>query len=98
MIKAAEAVKEGSGLAQALSRSPIMPPLVIGMMTVGEESGHLDQSLAKIADGFERESDDAMKIMMSLLEPILILTLGVVVGFIVIAMLLPIFEINFMIR
>ena len=51
-----------------------------------------------MAEGYDRESDEAVKIMMSLLEPILILTLGVVVGFIVISMLLPIFEINFMMK
>ena len=66
------------------------------MIAVGEEGGHVDKSLFKIAESYERESDAAIKVMMSLLEPILILTLGLVVGFIVISMLLPIFEINFL--
>ena len=68
------------------------------MIAIGEEAGHLERSLFKVAQGYDRESDEAIKIMMSLLEPILILTLGIVVGFIVISMLLPIFEINFMMK
>ncbi len=52
----------------------------------------------KVALSYERESDEAIKIMMSLIEPLLILTLGIIVGFIVISMLLPIFEMNFLVR
>ena len=68
------------------------------MIAVGEEGGKVEKSLAKVAEGYDRESDAAIKVMMSLLEPILILALGLVVGFIVISMLLPIFEINFLAR
>ena len=96
--KAYDAVREGSSLANGFHDSTIMPPAVVNMIAIGEEAGHLERSLFKVAQGYDRESDEAVKIMMSLLEPILILTLGVVVGFIVISMLLPIFEINFMIR
>lgn len=92
------AVREGSSLANGYKKSVIVPATVVNMIAIGEESGHLERSLFKIAEGYERESDEAIKIMMSLLEPALILTLGVVVGFIVIAMLLPIFEINFMVK
>ncbi|MFA5146431.1 MAG: type II secretion system F family protein [Candidatus Omnitrophota bacterium] len=91
-------VREGSSLARGLSGSAVIPPVVINMVAVGEEGGHLERSLLKVAETYERESDEAIKIMMSLLEPFLILTLGVVVGFIVISMLLPIFEINFLMR
>ncbi|MFA4982298.1 MAG: type II secretion system F family protein [Candidatus Omnitrophota bacterium] len=90
------AVREGSSLANGLHRSQTIPPAVINMISIGEEGGHLEKSLFKVAQGYERESDEAIKIMMSLLEPLIILTLGLVVGFIVIAMLLPIFEINFL--
>ena len=63
-----------------------------------EEGGHVERALFKVAATFERETDSAIKIMLSLLEPVLILVLGVIVGFIVISMLLPIFEINFLAR
>ncbi|MDD5135757.1 MAG: type II secretion system F family protein [Candidatus Omnitrophica bacterium] len=96
--KAYDAVREGSSLARGFSGSVVIPPTVMNMIAIGEEAGHLEKSLFKIAQTYDRESDEAIKIMMSLLEPILILTMGVVVGFIVIAMLLPIFEINFMMR
>ena len=96
--KAASAVKEGSNVAGGFAKSKIMPVLVINMMAVGEEGGQLEKALFKVAQGYERESDSAIKIMMSLLEPAMILILGAIVGFIVIAMLLPIFEINFLAR
>jgi len=96
--KASAAVKEGSGLAAGLSGSVSIPPAVMSMIAIGEEGGHVEKSLLKVALGYERESDEAIKIMMSLIEPLLILTLGVIVGFIVISMLLPIFEMNFLVR
>lgn len=96
--KAYSAVREGASLAHGLGASSIIPPAAINMIAVGEESGHVEKSLLKVALGYERESDESIKIMMSLLEPILILTMGAVVGFIVISMLLPIFEMNFLVR
>ncbi|MCK4462840.1 MAG: type II secretion system F family protein [Candidatus Omnitrophica bacterium] len=96
--KASTHVRGGANLAHGLSKGPIIPPLVINMIAVGEESGQVEKSLFKIAQSYERETDAAIKTMMSLLEPILILVLGVIVGFIVISMLLPIFEINFLAR
>lgn len=96
--KARAAVREGSSLASGLHASAVIPPAAVNMIAIGEEGGHLERSLEKVAQGYERESDEAIKIMMSLMEPILILVLGVIVGFIVISMLLPIFEISFMVR
>ncbi|MDO8524984.1 MAG: type II secretion system F family protein [Candidatus Omnitrophota bacterium] len=96
--EAYNAVRGGSSLAAGLIDGSVMPPAVINMIAIGEEAGHLERSLSKVAERYDRESDEAIKVMMALLEPILILTLGVVVGFIVISMLLPIFEINFMMR
>lgn len=96
--RAADYVRDGSNLAGAFSKSASIPPLVVNMIAVGEEGGKVERSLAKVAEGYDRESDAAIKVMMSLLEPALILALGVVVGFIVISMLLPIFEINFLAR
>ncbi len=96
--KAFTAVREGASLAKGFDGSRIFPLSVINMIRIGEESGHLERSLLKIAEASERESDEMIKIVMSLLEPVLILVLGVIVGFIVIAMLLPIFEINFLMK
>ncbi len=92
------AVREGSPLAGGLTDGSVIPSAVINIIAIGEEAGHLERSLFKVAERYDRESDEAIKVMMALLEPVLILTLGVVVGFIVISMLLPIFEINFMMR
>lgn len=98
IAKASLKVREGTSLADALHESPLMPPLLVNMIGVGEESGKIDSTLLKLADSYEREADAATKVVMSLLEPVLILALGLVVGFIVISMLLPIFEINFLVR
>ena len=68
------------------------------LIIVGEESGKLDDSLNEIANIYERDTDEAIKIFSTLLEPVMILVMGLVVGFIVIAMLLPIFDINVMAR
>lgn len=98
MAKAYDAVKEGSGLARGLKASAVIPDDLVSMVSLGEESGSLDKSLLKIAESYEREMDQSVKIMMSLMEPVMILVLGSIVGFIVIAMLLPIFEVNFLVR
>ncbi len=98
MEKAYEAVREGSSLANGFYGSRVIPPAMLNMIAIGEESGRLERSLHKVAQTYDRESDEQIKIMMSLLEPVLILVLGALVGFIVIAMLLPIFEINFMMK
>ncbi len=91
-------VKEGKSLSEAFSKSQLMPEFLVSMVAVGEESGQVENSLFKVAESYERDTDSAIKTMMSLLEPVLILVLGLVVGFIVISMLLPIFEINFLAR
>ena len=98
IAKAYTAVREGSSLAKGFYNSKVMPMAMVNMIAIGEEGGHLEKSLFKIAEASEEESDEAIKIVMSLLEPIMILVLGVIVGFIVISMLLPIFEINFLMR
>lgn len=95
---AAEDVRHGSTLSGALTKSRFIPPLVVNMIAVGEESGLLNKSLSKIAKSYQREIDSAVKSMMSCFEPALILVLGSIIGFIVISMLLPIFEINFLVH
>jgi type II secretory pathway component PulF len=88
-------VREGAGLAKGLSKGSYFPLFVNNMIAVGEESGALEKALLKVAISYEREVDRTVKVMTSLLEPFMILTIGLVIGFIVIAMLLPIFEISF---
>jgi general secretion pathway protein F len=89
-----EATRKGRGIAEPLRNSEIFPPLAVHMVTVGEETGRLDEMLIKIADRFDSEVRTTVKRMLALLEPILILIMGIVVGFIVIAMLTAIFSIN----
>lgn len=91
-------VREGSNLAGGLSKGSYFPIFVNNMIAVGEESGALEKALLKVAISYEREVDKAVKVMTSLLEPFMILTMGLIIGFIVIAMLLPIFEISFVAR
>ena len=64
------------------------------LIIVGEESGKLEEALAEVASSYERDTDEAMRVMSSLLEPLMILVMGLIVGFIVVAMLLPVFEMN----
>lgn len=87
-------VRKGSGISGSLRNSDIFPPIAIHMIAVGEESGRLDEMLLKIADRFDLEVRTTVKRLLSLLEPALILVMGVMVGFIVIAMLMAIFSIN----
>jgi len=85
-------VKEGQSLAEPLSKESIFPPMVVQMIQVGESSGALDPMLDKIADIYDEEVDNAVEALTSLLEPALMVFLGVTIGFIVVAMYLPIFK------
>jgi type IV pilus assembly protein PilC len=92
-ITAAQAgVREGEGLAATLGASGVFPPMVVQMAAVGEETGELDKMLEKVADFYEGEVDDTIGRLSSLLQPILIGILGTVIGAIVVAVLLPIFN------
>ncbi|AXA35704.1 Type IV fimbrial assembly protein PilC [Candidatus Sumerlaea chitinivorans] len=86
-----ESVKEGETIHEPLSRCPVFPPLVVHMVAVGEETGAIDQMLNKVAEAYEREVDDMVNAMASLLEPLMIVFLGVIVGVIVVALYLPLF-------
>lgn len=96
IMRASSRVREGLSLAGGFGKESVLPRLVVNMIEVGEESGKVDDVLFKVAENYDKEVDAAIKVMMSLLEPILILALGLIVGFIVVSMLLPIFEINFL--
>jgi general secretion pathway protein F len=95
---AVEEVREGQSLADSLSRSPWFPPMAVQMISIGEQSGELEGMLSKIADNNEREVESSIMALTSMLEPIMILAMGLIVGFVVISILLPIFEMNQMIR
>ena len=95
---AAKEVAGGSSLHTALQECPYFPEEALTMITVGEESGRLEQSLNKLADSFEHKSDRSIKIVTTLIEPVMILLVGSIVFFIVMAVVLPIFKMNQMIR
>ncbi len=89
-----ESARKGKGISEPLRNSDIFPPIAVHMVTVGEETGRLDEMLIKIADRFDIEVRTTVKRMLALLEPALILLMGLVIGFIVISMLLAIFSVN----
>jgi type IV pilus assembly protein PilC len=92
ILNARSSIREGETIAEPLGRSNIFPPMVIQMISVGESTGALDSMLSKIAEFYEEEVDVAVTNLTSLLEPLLMCFLGVVIGGVVIAMYLPIFN------
>lgn len=91
-------LEQGGSFGKSLKDSKLIPLLMTNLIIVGEESGGLDEALSEVANIYERETDEAMKVMTNLLEPLMILATGLIVGFIVIAMMLPIFEINVIVK
>ena len=87
-------IQVGQQIYQAMQHTGVFPPMVIQMVAVGEESGSLELMLAKVADFFEEELDHAISNLSSLLEPIMMLILGVIIGGMVIALYMPIFAIG----
>jgi type IV pilus assembly protein PilC len=93
LLKTKRSISEGKTIAEPLQESGIFPPMVVQMIAVGENSGALDSMLAKIADFYDEEVDTAVSSMTALLEPIMMVFLGGLVGGMIIAMYLPIFQI-----
>jgi type IV pilus assembly protein PilC len=93
MVDVVESVKSGGQIATPLKESEVFPPMVAQMITVGEETGGLDTMLNKVADFYEDEVAAAVKAMTSILEPIMIILVGGIVGFVVIAMYMPMFKV-----
>jgi type IV pilus assembly protein PilC len=93
-----DSVKRGGSLAKPIQNNPIFPAMVTHMVSVGEETGNLEHMLTKIADFYEAEVDAKIKALTSLIEPLMIMFVGGIVGFIVISMYLPIFELYDKIR
>ena len=87
-----QSVSEGKTLADPLGRAKIFPAMVVSMISVGEATGALDNMLNKIADFYDDEVDSAVAALTSMLEPMLMIFLGVVVGFVIVAMYMPIFQ------
>jgi general secretion pathway protein F len=96
--KARDDIREGKEISKPLANSGIFPPVVVNMVAVGEKSGQLEEMLNRVSKIMEAELDSALKKLMSLFEPIMILLMGGIVAFIVVSILLPIFEMNQLIR
>jgi len=92
IMQSRSSIAGGDTIAQPLQKSKVFPPMVISMIAVGEQTGGLDEMLSKIVDFYDEEVDAAVSNLLSLLEPIMIVFLGVVVGGMVVAMYLPIFD------
>jgi type IV pilus assembly protein PilC len=92
LTKVRDAIREGENMAGPLKASKIVDSLVVNMIDVGEETGELDKMLIRIADNYDEEVDVAVSSLVSLLEPIMVIVLGLIVGFIVISLFLPMIE------
>jgi general secretion pathway protein F len=98
IVKTAKEVEEGQGLSGPLAQSGLFPPMVIEMIAVGEQTGTLESMLNRIANAYEAEAQTDIMIMTSLLEPVMIIVMALLVVFIVASILLPIFEMNRLVR
>ena len=92
--RVSKGTKEGKGIAAPLSEAHVFPPLALSMIKVGEETGQLDTMLLKVATTYEKSLREALKRFLSMLEPLMILTMGLIIGFIVVSMLMAIFSIT----
>jgi type IV pilus assembly protein PilC len=92
--KVRESIRGGENITDPLGRSKVFPPLVVRMISVGEQTGELEKMLTKIADFYDDQVDAAVSGLTSLIEPLIIAFLGIVIGGIVICMFLPIFQLS----
>jgi type IV pilus assembly protein PilC len=92
VMESRQSIAGGETIAAPLEKSKVFPPMVISMIAVGEQTGGMDEMLSKIADFYDEEVDVAVSALLSLMEPAMIVVLGVIVGGMVIAMYLPIFD------
>jgi general secretion pathway protein F len=96
--EARDNIREGQDIAPPLRRSQLFPPLATHMIAVGEKSGRLEDMLLRVSDAFETEVETTVQGLTALIEPLMILLMGAVVGFIALSILLPIFQINQIVR
>jgi type IV pilus assembly protein PilC len=87
-------IREGERLSDHLGAGGIFPPVAVNMVAVGEETGRLEDTLEHVAESYEAETDRVLKVLTALLEPLMIVVMGVVVGYIVVAMVVPIFRLT----
>jgi type IV pilus assembly protein PilC len=93
LLRGRDAIRQGAPIHAPLEGEPVFPPMVTRMIAVGEETGNLDGMLSKIADFYESEVDNTVKSLTSIIEPVMILVVGAIVGAIIISMYLPMFRI-----
>jgi type IV pilus assembly protein PilC len=92
IMESRASIAGGESIAAPLQKSQVFPPMVISMIAVGEQTGGLDEMLSKIADFYDEEVDAAVSGLLAMMEPVMIVFLGVVVGGMVVSMYLPIFD------
>jgi type II secretory pathway component PulF len=92
--KSVRGLESGGSFGDALKNSELFPPLVYNLIKIGEKSGNLEDALLSIAETYEADCEESVKTMTSLIEPVMILVMGGIVGFIVMAVLLPIMNLN----
>ena len=92
--KSRESIREGHGMGETLEQSGLFPPLLIAMIRVGERSGELERMLERVADNYEREVSHSLSQMTTVLEPVMTLAMAAVIVFMMLAVLMPIFQLN----
>ncbi len=92
VLQAKESIREGERISDPLKASGVFPPMVTQMISVGEETGNLDAMLAKISEFYEQEVDAAVSGLTSMIEPVIVVVMGVIIGAIAVAMYMPMFE------
>ena len=98
LLGAKETIKEGQSIATPLEKSKIFPPMVYRMISVGEQTGELEKMLTKIADFYDEQVQAAIDTLTSLMEPLILVFMGGMIGSIVISLFLPIFNLSKMIK
>ena len=89
-----ESIREGHGMGQTLAQSGLFPPLLIEMIKVGERSGELENMLERVADNYEHEVSHSLSQVTTVLEPVMTLAMAAVIVFMMLAVLMPIFQLN----
>ncbi len=89
-----ESIREGHGMGATLARSGLFPPLLIEMIKVGERSGELERMLERVADNYEREVESSLRQMTTMIEPLMTLVMAAMILFMMLAVLMPIFQLN----
>ena len=98
LIEGYKELKQGELLGKTLHKSKVFPPFMTSLIAIGEESGKLDVSFTELANAYEKDTEDVTQALTTILEPVMIVVMGLIVGFVVIGMLLPIFQINLMMK